>query len=225
MDRDLKRMRLNRLRFSLPHMSQSALTAFAKAAKAGDLPDISSRQELKAAVDWAVSQTTPYGSVLVNVDLVMAAGQSMRVEVANPLALYWAASKTTWYAKLLWDTYQRKPCSPDSPWTWTLYCDDAKIGNKMKYENRRNVCNVYSAFMEFGPWALSKEEFWLPLGVIRVLDLAKVEAGVFASHCKSDGDIQCYLIVKKGVKSVANAPAGCHAPRPQERQHFDEERR
>ena len=174
MDRAAKRSKLNAFRFSLPQMSHRALHAICKASRAGELPEITQRSEIKAAVDEAALQSTPYGPVVVSIDLQTVDAVPISVEVSHMLALLHAAAKSKFFAKIVWETHCISPCSFHKPWSLVIYSDEAKVGNKLKYENRRSLENVYFSFLEFGADKLAKEEFWLPACTLRSLSLDKV---------------------------------------------------
>ena len=63
-DKATKLRKLNAIRNSLPHSSQSALAAFLRAARDGDLPVASSTEDLRAARKLATDLDTPYGKLL-----------------------------------------------------------------------------------------------------------------------------------------------------------------
>ena len=170
-----KRSRISKLRQSLPKMSQTALLAVSKAAQRGELPDIVSRDEIRLATMDLAGQATPFGPVVRTVSLETTTAP-IEVEIAHPLAILYAAAKCKYFAKLILDTHSQRPSSLDRPWKMVIYNDEAKVGNKIKYENRRSLENVCFSFLDFGPAALSKEEFWLPLATMRSLVLAKVES-------------------------------------------------
>eukprot|EP00973_Karenia_brevis_P011545 1560934-Karenia_brevis.AAC.1 len=115
-------------------MSQSALYAICAKAKRGDIPDVGSRYEIKQAIDAAALQLTPYGPVVRKIELHTAEGP-VEAEVSNLFALLHVASQCKMFAKLLADTLATCPCSYSRPWGLVIYADEAKPGNKMKYEN------------------------------------------------------------------------------------------
>ena len=65
--REAKLRRLTEFRFSLPKASASALGAFLDRARKGDLPDVSSQRDIRAARDLDVSERTPYGGLIFEV--------------------------------------------------------------------------------------------------------------------------------------------------------------
>ena len=207
MEPDCKRQKLNKLRFSLPHMSQTALVAVCKAAKKGDLPEISQRSDVQKASEAVAKQVTPYGPICCNVVLhtIQPPDGTINLEVANPLAFLVAAAKCRYMAKLLLETYRKTPCSPIRPWNIIFYADEAKVGNKIKFHNRRSVQNIYISFIEFGAAALSKTEFWLPVSTVRSLDLVNVDGGMSqlsAEILKMAFDVNGHHLENSGIVLV-----------------------
>ena len=201
-DRSAKAQRLNLFRNKMPRLSQRALYAVCCAARDGDLPDITKRYEIKEAIDkWAL-QTTPYGPVVVSREFKLKSALTIDAEVANPLSLMHAAAKCKMFSKLIRDTWLVKPSSLDSPWSLVIYSDGAMPGNKIKYQNKRAVENIYVSFLEFGPAALCKEEFWLPIATMRKTVVETLDAGVsqlMAALLKLCFDSQGHHLQNTGV--------------------------
>ncbi len=76
--------RVNALRGSLPHVTQSALVALCAKAREGDLPDITSKAEIRASRDAAAMRSTSYGLVVHELRLTDIEGNDKLVEVSNP---------------------------------------------------------------------------------------------------------------------------------------------
>lgn len=178
MDPHSKKNKICRDRFNLLHMSHSALHAVSVMARKGELPEIQNRKEINEAINAPCQRLTPYGPVLTTVKLQGVSGSMADLEISNPLALIWAAAQTKYFSKLLLETQSVRPSSPHKPWSLVLYADEGKVGAKMKFDNRRNMWNVFVSFVDFGAHALAKEEFWLPLAVARVLDLEEISGGI-----------------------------------------------
>ena len=77
-------------------------------------------------------------------------------------------------------TAARRPPSPSKPWTLIVYSDEISPGNNLKVDNRRQLQGVYHSFLEFGPAALAKEDFWLCASVLRSITVRKIEWGMSA---------------------------------------------
>ena len=202
MDRSAKAQRLNLFRSKMPYMSQRALYAVCCAAREGDLPEISKRYEIKEAIDDQALQLTPYGPIVISSTLKLKSARTISAEVAHPLSLMHAAAKCKMFSKLIRDTWLARPSSLDSPWGLIIYSDGAMPGNRIKYQNRKAIENIYVSFLEFGPAALSKEEYWLPLATMRKTMVETLDAGVsqlMAVLLKMCFDSQGHNLQRTGV--------------------------
>ena len=59
-----------------------------------------------------------------------------------------------------------------------LYYDELTPGDAFAPDNRRKHWVIYTAFMEFGQACLSREEAWLPIGIIRNTMVKKIDGGI-----------------------------------------------
>ena len=59
-----------------------------------------------------------------------------------------------------------------------LYYDELTPGDAFAPDNRRKHWVIYTAFMEFGQACLSREEAWLPIGIIRNTKVQKIDGGI-----------------------------------------------
>ena len=174
MDREAKLRKLNEFRCSMPHVSSTALSSLLARARAGDLPELSSRNDIRDARDANVLQSTPYGNLIERTDLACFPEGTITVEMANPVANLYIAAKTKFFAQMLQNTFATRPCSLERPWKLCLYADEAKPGAQMKQDNKRVLQNVYWSFLDFGAAALSKEDFWFVACTIRSNEVNKV---------------------------------------------------
>ena len=102
--------------------------------------------------------------MLQTIKTVTTDGSSLDLFVAHPWAvLDTCISKSKRLRKLIDEQLALKPCTPDKPWNIILYSDEVTPGNTHSPQNDRTFQAVYWSFMEFGPWALSHEEYWFPL--------------------------------------------------------------
>ena len=90
---EAKRRRINEVRARLPHMSQTALAQICKSNKRGELPDITCRAEIRKARDAQALQNTLYGPILESFTIYDKDETPHVVEVANPVALLYAAAQ------------------------------------------------------------------------------------------------------------------------------------
>lgn len=59
-----------------------------------------------------------------------------------------------------------------------LYMDEVTPGNVLRPDNRRKFWAFYFGFLEVGSTSLCREQFWLPLGVLRTCIAHDVKGGV-----------------------------------------------
>ena len=177
MERPSKAQRINALRGTLPHMTPSALVAICAKARAGELPDIKSRAEIREAKDTSAIQGTPFGPVVIEIELTDAGGKPVRIEVCHPLALIYAAARCRRFAALIKRALRKHPGSVARPWKLVIYGDGAKPGNQMKQDNRRAFDVVYGSFLDLGAQVLCKEACWLCFAVVRRSLVNKIAGG------------------------------------------------
>ena len=145
---------LTRLRQHLPFVSQSALAAILKHAADHELPECSGPKQIRTARSEFVKQMTPYGPLHQK----MRVGAS-QIEVQHPLAvLYYTASKSVAFTKLLRRAVEENPCSAARPWRVVLYFDEIFPGNQLAYKNTRKMWASYWTLLELGSAALSSED-------------------------------------------------------------------
>ena len=114
--------------------------------------------------DLVLKFKTSFGPMLQTIKTVTTDGSSLDLFVAHPWAvLDTCISKSKRLRKLIDEQLALKPCTPDKPWNIILYSDEVTPGNTHSPQNDRKFQAVYWSFLEFGPWALSHEEYWFPL--------------------------------------------------------------
>ena len=84
--------RLNAVRGSLPHMSQSALAAFLAKAQDEDLPAVRQTREVREARDAVGLQDTPYGKLNIRADVEQRLGRMVSMDTVNPHAVLYASA-------------------------------------------------------------------------------------------------------------------------------------
>ena len=178
MERQAKYQRITSLRNRLPRCTQRALAAFIAESKRGDLPDITSRQDIRDARDAIVSSVTPYGPLIQDIKLRGTQNNDVLVKVVNPLAMMYLAAQKKHFGSVLKSAASSHMCSCAHPWKLCLYADEAKPGNRKKQDNRRALQNIYFSLLEFGAAALAKEDLWLVAGTVKANVVLGVEAGM-----------------------------------------------
>ena len=131
-DRHAKKQRAvqaaHRLRYSLPHMSQSALAATLRELSARPL-DASGlkRDDIRSERVRIAHQTTVYGPLLVDLVLPLEAGGECKVLYSHPLAMLHVAGRVSEaFSKLVKSSLERQPCTPASPWRLCIYSDEKR---------------------------------------------------------------------------------------------------
>ena len=128
--RPAKLQRLNRFRRSVPHASVSALAKIAETMR--DIPDVHSASAFSRARDQIVSQMTPYGPVLQQLDLESTAGGELPLLIAHPFAqLFVSYSNCEPFRLLINDACAKRPPSHDNPWNIILYSDEIVPGKNL----------------------------------------------------------------------------------------------
>ena len=171
-----KRARLQSFRDRVPYVSQSAFAKILRLGRQEELPEASSRRDVRVARDTTVMQETPYGPIHRQIN-IPGTTTDVKLEIQDPFAMLWHCScKSECFARLIEQTCQRHPNSPARPWNIVFYTDEVGPGNQLAYRNRRKFHACYWTVLEFGSAALSNEEAWFELAVCRN-DLAKEMRG------------------------------------------------
>lgn len=178
-DRAAKLRRLNDFRRGLPHISQSGLAAVLDEVERHGAPELHSRQAMQAATAAELSNSTPYGDLLVDLPVVSAKHTAMTLLAMNPIALVCLAYEQGGSFTQLFDAaWAQAPSTPDQPWRLILYGDEVVPGNAIGFDNLRKCWVLYFSFFEFGMLALQHEEAWFTLLVSRSSVVAKVSGGI-----------------------------------------------
>ena len=158
-ERPRKLARLQRLRNSLPHVSQTALAAIFKAARDEPLPD-ASRRTIARARDEFVREATPYGTLHQYMNLAAEKGEPVKLEYQHPAAmLHHVCGTSAKYSALVEAAAAAMPPTVVQPWNLILYADEMLPGNQLAYTSARKVWGWYWSISELGSAALSDEAF------------------------------------------------------------------
>ena len=164
MERASKLRKLESARRKLPFASASACSAWINEIKCDPslLEGPSDRKHFREARDDLVlKQMTPFGPLLQTVQMTKADESSMDLFVAHPWALLdFCISKCGRLKAFMLKQLSIAPCTADNPWHLILYSDEVTPGNTHAPLNKRKFQAAYWSFIEFGPAALSHEEFW-----------------------------------------------------------------
>ena len=139
----------------------------------------SSRRTIGRAVQAELGHDTPYGKCLQNLNLPLKVGGEFKWTYSNPLAmlsLFTTCSVT--FATLMSSTLRTHPCSLEHPWDVIFYTDEVTPGNFLSIDQSRKVHCFYFSFKQFGWHALSREDAWLCLGVLRSSIASTIQGGL-----------------------------------------------
>ena len=179
MERQQKLRRLNDFRRALPHVSSSALSALLKEVEAHGCPELHGRSHVHEATVAEMNADTPYGSMLVDLDVVGRGGEHMQLVAVNPLAYICRAYEQGGAMTRLMDTTLRDhPPTLEAPWGLILYADEVVPGNAMSFDNRRKCWAVYCSFKQFGALLLQQEDSWFTILACRSSVIANVSGGI-----------------------------------------------
>ena len=178
-----KRARLRKLRYTLPHMTQTALSAVLKETSAA-LPDEgpieASRQEIRDSRNEVALQMTPYGKLHRETQLPLASGAFLMVEMAALAPSLYVACHTASFSTLVLDTLRTVESTPEKPWGLIVYGDEIVPGNIIAPDNLRKSWVLYWSVREFGPDVLAIEDSWFVGCVIRTCKVMGIVGGFSA---------------------------------------------
>ena len=158
-ERHTKLARLQSLRDRLPFLSHSALHAILSIAKNEQLPEISSRRDLRQARDEISTILTPYGTICQTVNLRRSDGSDLAIDIQNPFAmLHHACSHSPQLSALIRRCVDKQQPSLAKPWNIVLYADEVTPGNQLAYLQGRKFWAIYWSVLEWGPLVLADED-------------------------------------------------------------------
>ena len=94
--------------------------------------------------------------------------------------IYAAAAGSEAFSTLLKNTARRLQPAPMAPWKMLLYLDEISPGNHLAYKHARKTWGVYWSILEFGAAALSEEELWFEVALLRTDIVKHIQGGVGA---------------------------------------------
>ena len=185
-ERDAKRLRLAGL-IGLKGISTSALAAVLKRLHEEPLEPLSARQ-----IDKFISDTYIAVGHTIQLPLVKGGTWDWKVCRLDNLMAYFAKDSEA-YRQILTAALQ---ASSEGHLNAVVYLDEVTPGNVLRPDNARKFWAFYVGFREMPATALVREQFWLPLAVLRTHEAQKVVGGIS----------NCFRLL---LRSVLFAP--CHA--------------
>ena len=153
------------------YVSQRALSQVLQELK--ELPEpisSSSRSSVKRSRDkLAATRKTPFGLVIQKIKLKKENGKGeITVPYLHPAAMIaYAAEHCEPFSRFLHSRMEKIEPSYERPWSLTWYSDEVSPGNQLKHDNKRKVQVIYFSLLELGPHALSTENMWFSVLVLR----------------------------------------------------------
>ena len=137
--------------------------------------DSTSRQDIQRTHDEA------WESVGQIDDLELTEGGTFKWYHSRPsLVLNYVLARCPAFSALFQSRLRASPCTPTSPWSIVLYADEVTPGAALKPVNERKSWAWYFTFLQFGIENISREELWLPFGILRSGITKTVKGGVSA---------------------------------------------
>jgi hypothetical protein len=157
---------------SKSYVSERGLASVLKSVKENiEVLEQSSRSSLKRARDDVAPFSSLEGSILRRLRVPYMDDSTIGLEfmyVHPATMLTYASNHCTAFSQLMAECHRDRPSSPDKPWSIILYSDEVTIGDPLsKAKGSRKVQAIYWSLKELGPDALSCEQAWMPLTILR----------------------------------------------------------
>ena len=171
--------RLMATRRSLPHMTQTALSAFIQYAKEHQVTDLPSSRRSQNRARSATLGETPYGKLVIQVPLTSVPPHANKtMHVINPFAyLHLAMKQGGGFFRLMSQRLASTPSAHDAPWRIVMYSDEVVPGNQLSVHQTRKIWVIYWSFLELHP-CLSDEDAWIPMIAESSEGLKTVNGGI-----------------------------------------------
>ena len=128
---------------------------------------------LSLRLEKEINVSTPYGTVLRNLDLPLVDGGVFNWRIASPGAfLYHLCLQSSLFAKFL--SYHLDGITSHL----ALYSDETTAGNVMRWDSSRKVQTFYYTFFELPDWFRSRACGWFVLGFLRYNMQCRIRGGL-----------------------------------------------
>ena len=185
------------------YVSQAGIEKLLQAVKEDGLPEAFSRTTQWRARKAICSERTPYGMLVEQVNATTTNGHPATIAIQNPLAMLWkSVNVSDGFAGALAAGLEEHPSSRATPWKIIFYQDGVNPSDGLSKNHSRKSAAFYWSFLEFGMIALSKEEMWMTVSVVRetlVKHIAGKIAAIVAIIMKFFFDPNGYDIERCGV--------------------------
>ena len=162
------------------HVSQSGIENLIRAIKEVGMPECSSRREQYRERKRLCATQTAHGPILETESLQCTKpGDEIVIGYQNPQAwMAYNAQHSTCFCEVVTNALQTYPNSPLSPWCIVVYQDGVDPSDGLAKNHSRKSAVFYWSVLQYGMHALSKEEMWGTLTIVRTLDSYKLESQV-----------------------------------------------
>ena len=152
------------------HLSQTALRRVLEQVREEGIPDAFSQRTQSWQRSSAAGQSTPFGPLLQTLDM-----DGMPIPVQHPFAMLWAMCNSSHeFAKFMGAVLDRH----SNKMSICLYSDDVSPSSQLDRADERTSLAIYWSILELGPQALSMEECWNELCVIRTELIGQIRGGI-----------------------------------------------
>ena len=174
MDRASKLQKLEAVRRKVPAMSAAAMSGLLTEIEAAGLPELKGRRHIREATEHSVCQHSAYGPMLQTVTVDGLDGRPVQVLLAN----FYSFLQAVWTVS---DSFRalvhRSTSSSQQVFNLVYYTDEINCGNPLAPDPTRKLWAVYLSFMDFKAQALSKEQSWLSVTIMRSNVVANMPGG------------------------------------------------
>ena len=169
------------------HVSARGMAALMSQIEKEGLPESFSRSSQYRAKKSICDTDTPYGKLVKYVDVVGTFKSSEKVPkqtpftiaFQNPMAfLYVACSQSSHYSMIMRAALEANAPSPANPWSIIIYSDGVDPTDTASKTHTRKFIIYYWAFLEFGMEALSHEEVWGTMTIVREAYAKSLDGGI-----------------------------------------------
>ena len=182
MDRNTKLRRPDAFRRRLPYVSHSGIAKMIDDIKRHGIPELHTREDIRAARRLVSSQRTPYGPIQQHLNVGLTKGGVAAIPFARPQAMLWTAVKQGGgFSNRMAQMLAANPPTPDYPWQLVMYSDEIIPGNRLGHQNERKSWNVYWSLLELGIEYLCDENAWFLELCVRSSNVNLCQAGMSTS--------------------------------------------
>jgi len=159
------------------HVTQNGITTMLKVLNRDGLPKASSRPTIYRERKKFAATRTPYGAIVQDRELHLTTGERLKVGIQHPMAFTRHCFDECVGFRNMIDAAVRTH-GLDRPWRLLLYNDGVTPQDSASSHDKRKLINIYWSLAEFGLAALSSEEAWSVLTVLRTSKVEEYNGGL-----------------------------------------------